>query len=179
MLGLVSIFYALSVALIPFIAKRIISGDVGSTAFAMVRAGAVAAGAALAGVSGFASGASAANSRRLEARRQLGRAPPAPRWRCVFHAAPDAGNFHGVVPAFGNRQRIEQRPKPSPPAPSTTGAGNSGNGGRTAADAAHARTGGGTGPVVPMPFIAPAVWPKSLASRLGERLGKAAGSKNA
>src|SRR5258708_39540826 len=39
MLGLVSIFYALAIALIPFIAKRIISGDVGSTAFALVRAG--------------------------------------------------------------------------------------------------------------------------------------------
>jgi hypothetical protein len=60
MLGLVSIFYALAIALIPFIAKRIISGDVGSTAFALVRAGGVAAGAALAGVSGFAAGASPA-----------------------------------------------------------------------------------------------------------------------
>jgi hypothetical protein len=60
MLGLVSIFYALAVALIPFIAKRVISGDVGSTAFALVRAGAVAAGAALAGASGFAAGAGTA-----------------------------------------------------------------------------------------------------------------------
>ena len=57
-LGLVSIFYALSVALIPFIAKRIVSGDAGSTAFTMVRAGAFTAGAALAAVSGFAAGAS-------------------------------------------------------------------------------------------------------------------------
>ena len=56
MLGLVSIFYALAIALIPFIAKRIISGDVGSTAFALVRAGGVAAGTALAGVTGFAAG---------------------------------------------------------------------------------------------------------------------------
>jgi len=55
-LGLVSIFYALAIALIPFIAKKIVSGDVGSTAFALVRAGGVAAGAALAGVSGFAAG---------------------------------------------------------------------------------------------------------------------------
>ncbi len=62
MLGLVSIFYALAIALIPFIAKRIISGDVGSTAFALVRAGGVATGAALAGVSGFAAGASAAST---------------------------------------------------------------------------------------------------------------------
>ena len=60
MLGLVSIFYALAIALIPFIAKRMISGDVGSTTFALVRAGAVATGAALAGISGFATGASPA-----------------------------------------------------------------------------------------------------------------------
>jgi hypothetical protein len=61
-LGLVSVFYALAIALIPFIAKKIISGDVGSTAFALVRAGGVAAGAALAGVSGFAAGASSASA---------------------------------------------------------------------------------------------------------------------
>lgn len=60
MLGLVSIFYALAIALIPFIAKRVISGDVGSTTVAFVKAGATAAGAALAGISGFAAGASPA-----------------------------------------------------------------------------------------------------------------------
>jgi hypothetical protein len=59
MLGLVSIFYALAIAMVPFIAKGIISGDVGSTAFALVRAAAAAAGAALAAVSGFAAGAGA------------------------------------------------------------------------------------------------------------------------
>ena len=56
MLGLVSIFYALAIAVIPFIAKRVISGDVGSTAFSLIRAGAVAAGVAVAGLSGFAAG---------------------------------------------------------------------------------------------------------------------------
>jgi len=60
MLGLVSIFYALAIALIPFIAKRVISGDVGSATLALVRAGAVATGTALAGISGFAAGASPA-----------------------------------------------------------------------------------------------------------------------
>jgi hypothetical protein len=59
MLGLVSIFYALAIAMVPFIAKGIISGDVGSTAFALVRAAATAAGAALAAVGGFAAGAAA------------------------------------------------------------------------------------------------------------------------
>ena len=57
-LGLVSIFYALAIALIPLIAKRVIAGDVGSTTFALVRAGAVAAGAALAEIREFAGGAS-------------------------------------------------------------------------------------------------------------------------
>jgi hypothetical protein len=60
MLGLVSIFYALAIAMVPFIAKGIVSGDVGSTAFALVRAAATAAGAALAAVGGFAAGAGAA-----------------------------------------------------------------------------------------------------------------------
>jgi hypothetical protein len=60
MLGLVSIFYALAVAMVPFIAKGIISGDVGSTAMTLVRAAAAAAGAALAAASGFAAGAGAA-----------------------------------------------------------------------------------------------------------------------
>jgi hypothetical protein len=59
-LGLVSIAYALDIALVPFIARKVISGDVGSTAFAFMRAGAMTAGAALAGVTGFAAGASSA-----------------------------------------------------------------------------------------------------------------------
>jgi hypothetical protein len=58
-LGLVSVFYALALGLIPFIAKRLISGDVGATAYSLVRAGAVAAGALISGVSGFAAGAGA------------------------------------------------------------------------------------------------------------------------
>lgn len=62
MLGLVSIFYALAIAVIPFIAKRVISGDVGSTAYALVRAGAVSAGAALAGFAGFSTGLSSASA---------------------------------------------------------------------------------------------------------------------
>jgi len=59
-LGLVSIAYALAIALVPFIARKVISGDVGSTTFAFVRAGAMAAGAAVAGLSGFAAGSSSA-----------------------------------------------------------------------------------------------------------------------
>jgi hypothetical protein len=62
MLGLVSIFYALAIAVIPIIAKRVISGDVGSTAFALVRAGAVATGAAVAGLAGFSTGLGSASA---------------------------------------------------------------------------------------------------------------------
>lgn len=60
-LGMVSIFYALALGLIPFIAKKLISGDVGSTASTFVRAAATAAGAAISAVSGFSAGASAAS----------------------------------------------------------------------------------------------------------------------
>jgi hypothetical protein len=60
-LGLISIFYAISIAVIPFIAKRIVSGDVGSAAVSMVRAAANAAGIIVAGASGFAVGAGAAS----------------------------------------------------------------------------------------------------------------------
>jgi hypothetical protein len=59
--GLVSVFYALALGLIPFIAKKLISGDVGATASSMVRAATVAAGALLSGGSGFAAGAGAAS----------------------------------------------------------------------------------------------------------------------
>jgi hypothetical protein len=60
MLGLVSIFYALAVALIPFIAKRVISGDVGSAAYSLVRAGVFAVGATVAAAAGMSAGAAAA-----------------------------------------------------------------------------------------------------------------------
>ena len=60
-LGMVSIFYALALGLIPFIAKKLISGDVGSTASTFVRAAATAAGAAISAVSGFSAGAGAAS----------------------------------------------------------------------------------------------------------------------
>src|SRR5258708_38718549 len=55
-LGLVSVLYALALILIPFIAKRLISGDVGSSAFSLVRAGPAAAGALVSGISGGAAG---------------------------------------------------------------------------------------------------------------------------
>jgi hypothetical protein len=57
LLGLISIFYALALALIPLIAKRIIAGDVGSSAMSLVRAGVFVASNAVGAISGFAAGA--------------------------------------------------------------------------------------------------------------------------
>jgi hypothetical protein len=65
LLGLISIFYALAMMLIPFIAKKIISGDVGSSAFALVRAAAIAVGAAVSAGAGFAAGAGASGAGAL------------------------------------------------------------------------------------------------------------------
>lgn len=61
-LGLVSICYALAIALIPFIAKRLISGDVGATATTILNAATTAAGIALAGATGLAGGISAGSA---------------------------------------------------------------------------------------------------------------------
>lgn len=58
-LGLVSILYALALGLIPFIAKRVISGDVGATAATLVKAASTAVGTVIAGASGFGAGAGA------------------------------------------------------------------------------------------------------------------------
>jgi hypothetical protein len=66
-LGLVSVFYALAIGLIPFIAKRLISGDVGSTAYSLVRGGSAALGALLSGAAGFAAGAGAETGAGLAA----------------------------------------------------------------------------------------------------------------
>ncbi len=62
MLGLVSIVYALTIALIPLIAKRIVSGDVGSTVGSLLGAAAAVVGVATAGISGVSAGATTTSS---------------------------------------------------------------------------------------------------------------------
>jgi hypothetical protein len=62
LIGLASIIYSLAIAIIPFIAKRIVSGDVGSTATAMMGAAATALTAGVAAVEGAAAGAAAAGT---------------------------------------------------------------------------------------------------------------------
>ena len=60
LIGIVSIVYSLAIAIIPFIAKRIVSGDVGSTAVAMVGTAVTALTAGAAGFEGAAAGVAAA-----------------------------------------------------------------------------------------------------------------------
>jgi hypothetical protein len=62
LIGIVSIVYSLAIAVIPFIAKRIISGDVGSTAVAMVGTAVTALTAGAAGIEGAAAGVAAARA---------------------------------------------------------------------------------------------------------------------
>lgn len=62
LIGIVSIVYSLAIAIIPFIAKRIVSGDVGSTAVAMVGAAVTALTAGAAGIEGAAAGVAAAGA---------------------------------------------------------------------------------------------------------------------
>jgi hypothetical protein len=62
LIGIVSIVYSLAIAIIPFIAKRIVSGDVGSTAAAMVATAVTALTAGAAAVEGAAAGVAAAGT---------------------------------------------------------------------------------------------------------------------
>lgn len=59
LIGIASIVYSLAIAVIPFIAKKIVSGDVGSTATALLGAALTAVTAGMAGVEGAAAGLAA------------------------------------------------------------------------------------------------------------------------
>jgi hypothetical protein len=62
LIGAASIIYSLAIAIIPFIAKRIVSGDVGSTAAAMIGTAVTALTVGAAAVEGAAAGAAAGGS---------------------------------------------------------------------------------------------------------------------
>ncbi len=62
LIGIASIIYSLAIAVIPFIAKRIVSGDVGATAIALMGAAATAVTAGIAAGEGAAAGIAAAGS---------------------------------------------------------------------------------------------------------------------
>jgi len=67
LIGLVSIVYSLAIAVIPFVAKRIVSGDVGSTAAAMVGTAVTALTAGAAGFEGAAAGVAGSRAGATEA----------------------------------------------------------------------------------------------------------------
>jgi hypothetical protein len=62
LIGIASIIYSLAIAVIPFIAKRIVSGDVGATAGALVGAAATAITAGVAAIEGVGAGIAAGGS---------------------------------------------------------------------------------------------------------------------
>src|SRR5208282_986587 len=62
LIGIVSIVYSLAIAVIPIIAKRIVSGDVGSTAAAMVGTAVTALTVGAAGIEGAMAGVAAAGA---------------------------------------------------------------------------------------------------------------------
>jgi hypothetical protein len=62
LIGIASIIYSLAIAVIPFIAKRIVSGDVGATAVALVGAAVTAVTAGIAAGEGAAAGIAAAGT---------------------------------------------------------------------------------------------------------------------
>jgi hypothetical protein len=62
LIGIVSIVYSLAIAIIPFIAKRIVSGDVGSTAIAMIGTAVTALTAGAAAFEGAAAGMAASRA---------------------------------------------------------------------------------------------------------------------
>jgi hypothetical protein len=170
MLGLVSVFYALAIALVPFIAKRIISGDVGSTAFTLVRAAAAAAGAALAGVSGFSAGAGAgAGGTSSSAGAGAGGASASATIASSSSMPPPspASSMAGFLRS-GMASATNSGTSPVAPPPSTNSAGNSGNGSRSSTAAAGAGFG-----------YRPHSVTQVLTYNVARALGKAAGRNNA
>ena len=166
MLGLVSIFYALAIALVPFIAKRIISGDVGSTAFTLVRAGAVAAGAALAGVSGFSAGVGAgAGGASSSAAAGAGGTSTSITLASSMPPPSPASSMSGFLRS-GMASAMNSGTSPAAPPPSANGPRNSGSGSRSAATAA------GYG-------YRPHSVTQAITYNVGRALGKAAGRTNA
>ena len=159
------IAYALAIALVPFIARKVISGDVGSTTFAFVRAGAIAGGAALAGVSGFAAGAggAAAGTGSSTAGAGVG---------TVSGSGAIASSTPPPVPTMPEFLRTgvasAMNSNASPPSPSP-----SSNGGQNGSRAAAVAAGAG-GPAI---SYRPRGVVQVITFNAGRALGKAAGSR--
>ena len=107
LIGLASIIYSLAIAIIPFIAKKIVSGDVGSTAAALLGAAATAATLGAAAVEGAAVGAATAGT-------------GAPSGAGSTGAAATAGAAKPVSAAPGTNQPTPAQPAPRAAAPAST-----------------------------------------------------------
>lgn len=108
LIGIVSIVYSLAIAVIPFIAKRIVSGDVGSTAVAMVGTAVTALTAGAAGFEGAAAGVAASRASSAGA----GSAS-------ASSGTAVAGSARAITSAGGNQ--------PAPPQPAPIAASNAGS----------------------------------------------------
>jgi hypothetical protein len=107
LIGFVSIVYSLAIAIIPFVARRIISGDVGSTAVAMVGTAVTALTAGAAGIEGAAAGVAAARAGSAGAT-SAG----------TSSGAASAGSAHALTTAAGGN--MPAAPQPAPIAASST-----------------------------------------------------------
>lgn len=103
LIGIASIIYSLAIAVIPFIAKRIVTGDVGSTAAALIGAAATAVTLGAAAVEGAAAGAATAGT-------------GAPTGGSAGSASASAGTGRSASTTAGSNQPApaQQSPKPSP-----------------------------------------------------------------
>jgi hypothetical protein len=116
LIGIVSIVYSLAIAVIPFIAKRIVSGDVGSTAVAMVGTAVTALTAGAAGIEGAAAGVAAARTGSAGAT-SAGSAS----------GAAIAGSARALTASTGGNLPAPPQTTPIPAGSSTTGIGVNGN----------------------------------------------------
>jgi len=103
LIGIASIIYSLAIAVIPFIAKRIVTGDVGSTAAALIGAAATAVTLGAAAVEGAAAGAATAGA-------------GAPTGGSAGSATASAGAGRSASTTAGSNQPApaQQGPRPSP-----------------------------------------------------------------
>lgn len=169
-LGMVSIFYALALGLIPFIAKRLISGDVGSTAYSLVRAGAAALGLAVSGATGFAAGAGLASEGGAASTVSAGSGASAATSAAVSSSAPPPEPNLAQTIRAGMMSAVTAG---APPAPSTS---ESGAASEAAAAAASSGSSNGSTSSPRRPQSPSAFRPVGVTQTVAFHAGKFAGS---
>ncbi len=122
LIGAASIIYSLAIAVIPFIAKRIVSGEVGSTAGALIGAAATALTVGAAAMEGVAAGTTAAGGSGT-ATGGTGSASAG------LAAATSTGKGGSDIAAGGSNQPTRPQTSPRPSAPTLSGQGFGGFGG--------------------------------------------------